>query len=222
MTVAPIQFAPLPTAYSSFDFSPLAKLGEQMAPKNDGLAGLGQRAAPADPSAPAPPNAGAVPYVTPSGAPSANAGGGSNVQSWYDFARRPLDQGGLGLTHEQAVGKVANLQAESGAGIPAWGPTGDANTAWGAAQWRGDRLTGLQKFAADRGLDYRTTEAQQAFMRDEYLGPERAAYTALTSARTPQEAATAVNRYYERSADTSGRRERNAALLATQLGSGNQ
>jgi hypothetical protein len=141
------------------------------------------------------------------------------VQSWYDFARKPLEAGGLGLTHEQAAGKVANLQAESGQNIPSWGPTGDKGTAWGAAQWRNDRLGNLQKFAAERGLDYRSTEAQQGFMRQEYLGSENRAYKALTSARTPQEAARAVDRFYERSSGaTTGAREDNAARLARLLG----
>ena len=72
---------------------------------------------------------------------SSGAGGygggavGGNVQSWYDFARKPLDQGGLGLTHEQAAGKVANLQAESGKNIAPWGVTGDN----GATAWSGRR-----------------------------------------------------------------------------------
>jgi hypothetical protein len=154
----------------------------------------------------------AIPYSSGSGA------GGANVQSWYDFARKPLDQGGLGLTAEQAAGKIANLQAESGKNIAPWGVTGDNGTAFGAAQWRGDRFSALQKYAADRGLDYRSTAAQQGFMRQEYLGPERKAYDALTSARTPQAAATAVNNFYERSADRTGGREANALRLFNQFG----
>jgi hypothetical protein len=156
--------------------------------------------------------AAAVPYTSSGGA------GGDNVKSWYDFARKPLDQGGLGLTHEQAAGKVANLQAESGKNIAPWGVTGDNGTAFGAAQWRNDRFANLQKFAADRGLDYRSTAAQQAFMRHEYLGSENRAYKALTAAQTPGQAATAINRYYERSADNTGGRESNAERLARTLG----
>ena len=140
------------------------------------------------------------------------------MQSWYDFARKPLDQGGLGLSAEQAAGKVANLQAESGKNIAPWGVTGDNGTAFGAAQWRGDRFNALQKYAADHGLDYRSTQAQQGFMRQEYLGPERKAYDALLAARTPQASATAVNRFYERSADNTGGREANALRLFNQFG----
>jgi hypothetical protein len=226
MAVAPLNFDANPQAFSAFDFTPLAKLGQVFAPKqNDTLASLGDRygAPPGEPPAPGMPRQPAVPYSSAgTGDYGSGGAGGSNVQSWYDFARKPLDQGGLGLTHEQAVGKVANLQAESGRDIKPWGVTGDAGTAFGAAQWRGDRFNNLQKFASDRGLDYRTTDAQQAFMRQEYLTSERSAYDALLSARTPQEAATAVNKYYERSADTTGGREARAARLATQLLPGGQ
>ena len=145
-----------------------------------------------------------------------------NAKSWFNFATRPVADGGLGLSQAQAAGKVANLQAESGANITPWGVAGDQGTAQGSAQWRGDRLRNLVEFSKANGMDYRTTEAQQAFMRHEYLGDPNAgagggsegkAYAALSATRSPQEAATAVNRYYERSADKSGRREAGAARL---------
>jgi hypothetical protein len=212
MAIAPLNLAPIAPAANAFDFSPLARLG-QVAPQNNTLASLGQQS----PQTPFPAG-GAAPV------PYAPSGGGQNVQSWYDFAIKPVDQGGLGLSPVQATGAVGNLQAESGANIPSWGPTGDAGTAHGAAQWRLDRLANLQKYAADRGLDYRSTEAQQGFMREEYLGSERPAYDRLLAAKTPQEAAGIVNQYYERSADKSGTREANAARLARRFGllTGNQ
>ena len=215
--VNPISFDQSPTALSAFDFAPLAKLGEQMKAQRDkeqmmSLAAL----------APAPDASGAAPSVFDRGSgvsyASSGGSGGENVKSWYDFARKPLDQGGLGLSPEQAAGKVANLQAESGKNIAPWGVTGDNGTAFGAAQWRGDRFNALQKYAADRGLDYRSTQAQQGFMRQEYLGPERKAYDALLAAKTPQASATAVNKYYERSADNTGGREANALRLYHMFG----
>lgn len=245
-----------PVSYGSIsslaDFSPLAKIGEILQKQREEdeaarlIAGLGQPQQQQQsggffsdlgrqfgltaPQA-AQPQTAAAPQAVPrfSNAEDLAANRGPNIQSWYEFARRPADQGGLGLSHEQAVGKVSNLQAESGAGIPAWGPTGDRGTAHGAAQWRLDRFANLQKFAQDRGLDYRDTATQQAFMRHEYLGSpdqgpgggsERSAYDRLAAAQTPQEAATAVNRYYERSADRTGGREANAARLAGTLGGG--
>jgi len=208
MAIAPLVVAPTAPAANAFDFSPLAKLGQQY-PQPQTLANLGQQL-PQD-ATPFPAGGAApVPYT--------GSGGGQNVQSWYDFAIRPVDQGGLGLSQAQAAGAVGNLQAESGANIPSWGPTGDAGSAHGAAQWRLDRFANLQKYAADHGLDYRSTEAQQGFMRQEYLGSERGAYDRLIAAKTPQEAAGVVNRFYERSADTSGTREANAARLARRFG----
>ena len=211
MPITPLNLVPTPEADNAFDFSPLARLGQVSQPDTS-LAAVGNRAS----SSPDVWQGGAAPV--PYSGSGAGSGGGPNVQSWYDFTTRPVDQGGLGLTHAQAVGQIANLQAESGPSIPSWGPTGDQGSAHGAAQWRLDRFNNLQQFAADRGLDYRSTEAQQAFMRHEYLGSERAAYDRLTAAQTPQQAAGVVNRYYERSADTSGRREANALRLFKQLG----
>lgn len=135
-----------------------------------------------------------------------------------DFAQRSRDGGGLGLAPHQASGLVGNLMQESGGGLRPWGPAGDNGTAWGTAQWRGDRLSGLQKYAADNGLDHRSVEAQQGWMRHEFDTSENPAYNALIAAKTPEEAATAVNRRYERSADNSGQREANARQLMLQFG----
>jgi hypothetical protein len=136
-----------------------------------------------------------------------------NTQSWMDFAQRSRDDGGLGLQPHQAAGVVGNLQNESGTGIPSWGPTGDNGTAWGSAQWRGDRLQALKDHADDNELDYRTPEAQQSFMRKEFDGSENKAYRAIQASTTPEDAATAMNTAYERSADRSGRREAAARSL---------
>lgn len=136
-----------------------------------------------------------------------------NTDSWMGFAQRSRDDGGLGLAPHQAAGLVGNLQNESGSSIPAWGPTGDNGSAWGTAQWRGDRLDNLKSYAADNGLDHRSVEAQQAFMRHEFDTTENSSYKALQAAQTPEAAATAVNTQYERSADRSGNRERAARAL---------
>ncbi|MGY3589370.1 phage tail tip lysozyme [Bradyrhizobium sp. USDA 4350] len=141
------------------------------------------------------------------------------TSSWFNFAQQPVDQGGLGLAPHQAAGLVGNLVHESGQDLTPWGPTGDNGTAWGTAQWRGDRLDALKSMYPD---SYQTTEAQQAFLRHEMMGSENKAYKALIAAKTPEEAATAVNHLYERSADTTGNRERSARQLMTQFGGGDQ
>jgi hypothetical protein len=146
-------------------------------------------------------------------------GSPNRTGAWLNFAQRSRDEGGLGLAPHQAAGLVGNLVNESGQDLNPWGPSGDNGTAWGTAQWRGDRLAGLQDYARKNGLDHRSMEAQQGWMRQEFDGPEAKAYAALTAATTPEEAASAVNQHYERSADTSGNRERAARELMTQFGS---
>jgi hypothetical protein len=142
-------------------------------------------------------------------------GNSSLVGSWLNFAQQPADQGGLGLAPHQAAGLVGNLVHESGQGLQPWGPSGDNGTAWGTAQWRGDRLASLKQMFPDT---YQTPEAQMQFMRHEMMGPENKAYKALMAAGSPEDAATAVNQMYERSADTTGNREKAARQLMGQFG----
>lgn len=153
----------------------------------------------------------------PAAAGTSISGLSPNAAAWHAFAVKPADQGGLGLQSHQAAGLVGNLQQESTPNIKPWGVVGDAGTAFGAAQWRNERFNNLKQFAAANGMDYRTTEAQQAFMRHEMMGSglygggsEAGAYQNLLAAKDPRGAATAFNRTYERSADRSGRREINA------------
>lgn len=145
-------------------------------------------------------------------------GPSSNATAWLNFAQLPREQGGLGLQTHQAAGLVGNLVRESGPDLNPWGPSGDNGTAWGTAQWRGPRLQGLQDYARSKGIDYKSMEAQQGFMRHEMDGPENRAYQHLVSAKTPEEAASAVNKFYERSADQSGRREQAAREMMMQFG----
>jgi len=142
-------------------------------------------------------------------------GSDDNTGSWYAFAQRPQEQGGLGLAPHQAAGVVGNLMQESGGGIPSWGPTGDNGSAWGAAQWRNDRLDGLKQFAKDNGLDHKSTEAQQKWMKHELETTHSDAYDALKAAKSPEQAANVFNRQYEISADRSGSRAANARAVFT-------
>jgi len=184
-------------------------------------------------SAPAPAGSTYTPYTPPSTAapaspattgPRSDATDGTsvsgvhpNVASWHDFATRPYEQGGLGVAPHQAAGILGNLQAESTSKILPTGVVGDAGTAFGAAQWRGDRYANLQNFAKSNGMDPMTTEAQQAFMRHELRGSgpygggsEAKAFNALSGAQDPRSAAAAFDQSYERS-DGSARGRRMAA-----------
>lgn len=143
-------------------------------------------------------------------------GSSSRASSWLNWAQQPREAGGLGLAPHQAAGIVGNLVNESGQDLNPWGPTGDNGTAWGTAQWRGDRLARLKQIP-----NYQTVEGQQAFMRQELDGSENKAYQALQAAKTPEEAAHAWDSLYERSdGSTRGARMASARALMDQFGGG--
>jgi hypothetical protein len=142
-------------------------------------------------------------------------GSPNRATQWLTWAQQPREAGGLGLAPHQAAGVVGNLVKESGDDLPSWGPTGDNRTAWGTAQWRNERLDALKQMYPD---SYQTVESQQAFMRHELDTSHNKAYQALQAAKTPEEAATAFNRFYEVSADRTGGREAAARQLMSQFG----
>ncbi len=141
-------------------------------------------------------------------------GSPNRSSSWLNWAQAPREQGGLGLAPHQAAGIVGNLVHESGQDLNPWGPTGDNGTAWGTAQWRGDRLARLKQRP-----DYQTMEGQQAHMREELDTTESKAYRALQAAKTPEEAAHAWDALYERSdGSTREKRMQSARALMAQFG----
>jgi hypothetical protein len=141
-------------------------------------------------------------------------GSPNRATQWLTWAQQPREAGGLGLAPHQAAGIVGNLVHESGQDLSPWGPTGDNGTAWGTAQWRGDRLARLKARP-----DYQTVEGQQAFMREELDGSENKAYRALQAAKTPEEAAHAWDALYERSdGATRSQRMASARQLMAQFG----
>jgi hypothetical protein len=94
-----------------------------------------------------------------------------------------------GYSPPQAAGIVGNLVQESG--VNPNGPRGDNGTAAGIAQWRGDRLANLQRFAASAGADPKDLLTQLEFVHRELGGPERSAYTSLKASDTAPAAARA-------------------------------
>lgn len=102
-----------------------------------------------------------------------------------------------GYTKEQAAGIVGNLIAESD--LRPSGAVGDNGTAFGIAQWRGERLTRLKRFAASQGKDWQDYGTQLAFVDMELQNHETSAYKALKNAKTVDEA-TAAFIGYERPA----------------------
>jgi len=104
---------------------------------------------------------------------------------------------GKGYTKEQAAGIVGNLIQESG--LRPSGAVGDNGTAFGIAQWRGERLTRLKRFANANGKHWEDFETQLAFVDMELQSHETDAYRNLKAARTVDEA-TAAFIGYERPA----------------------
>lgn len=98
-----------------------------------------------------------------------------------------------GYTKEQAAGIVGNLIAESKLD-PNVAP-GDNGTAHGIAQWRGERLTRLQRFANSQGKDWKDFGTQLAFVDMELKNHETGAYAALKNAKTVDEATAAFIGY---------------------------
>lgn len=99
-----------------------------------------------------------------------------------------------GYTREQAIGLVANLQAESGLNHKA---VGDNGQAYGIGQWHPNRQADFKKAF---GLDIRdsTYDQQLQFVAWELMNTESTARKKLLETKTPQDAAKAGRKYYER------------------------
>jgi hypothetical protein len=69
-----------------------------------------------------------------------------------------------GVKPNVAAGIVGNLYKESGLNPMA---VGDKGTAFGVAQWRGDRLSNLKKYASSKGRSYTDLNTQLDFILDE-------------------------------------------------------
>lgn len=108
---------------------------------------------------------------------------------------------GQGWSRAQAIGIVANLDAESNMdhNISQIG----GGPGYGLAQWEGPRQA---SFASWAGHDIRqsTFEEQLRFIQWELTHTESAAGARLREADDPRSAAEIVTRYYERPADTDG------------------
>jgi hypothetical protein len=100
-----------------------------------------------------------------------------------------------GFAPHQAAGILGNLAQESGLNPNA---VGDGGAAYGLAQWRGPRRTALINYARQNRRNPNAMDTQLDFLVDELQGTEKRALDSLVSAKTPQEAAIAFSRDYER------------------------
>ncbi|MCJ2051206.1 phage tail tip lysozyme [Methylobacterium sp. J-070] len=133
------------------------------------------------------------------------AAGRQNVASWMEFFRKPVDQGGMGYTDEQARGQVAMMQGESGLNLNP-GAMGDKDArgvphAFGTVQWSdakgNDRFPRLRALATEMGKDWRDRSVQQEMYRREMLGRYRGAYNRVRGAQTGEQSLWAGIQSYE-------------------------
>ncbi|QIG71817.1 putative tail protein [Rhizobium phage RHph_TM40] len=140
------------------------------------------------------------------------SGANDNVKSWYDFLTKPVSQGGLGRTPEQARGEIASMRGESGSGLnsAAYNANDVDGESGGTAQWHDSsrngstRFTDLKKFAASQGKDWTDVGVQQQYYRQEMLGSESRANAKIMSATTAAEAMSAHISGFERPQNPSG------------------
>lgn len=102
-----------------------------------------------------------------------------------------------GMPPHIAAGFVGNLMVESRASIDPHA-VGDGGSAIGIAQWN-DRRPALIEFARKRGKDWQDLDTQIDFILHELETTEGRAKEQIWATTTPQDAALAVSRYYERS-----------------------
>lgn len=95
-----------------------------------------------------------------------------------------------GYAPHQAAAVVGNLAAESN--VQPEGVVGDNGTAFGVAQWRGDRFANLQRFAQQNGQDWRSLDAQLGFLDHELRTTEKGAGDMLFTSPDVRSATRAV------------------------------
>lgn len=129
-----------------------------------------------------------------------------NVEAAYRFLRRK------GLGSVQAAGIIGSMQGESGKNLDpgAVNPNGGAT---GIAQWLGGRKTAA--------VMTKQLKPQLEHLWHELQGPERGALGPLKAAKTPEQAAIAWQKYFERGAPFEQKynmRASNARQVFKQLG----
>ena len=117
-----------------------------------------------------------------------------------------------GFTSQQAAGWVGNFAVEVGVSLDpdTLNPNDNGKPSYGLAQWRDTRYDDLRTYASYTRSNYRTMETQLGFLLQELASTERSAASRIRSTRTVEDAARAVDIYFERSDGTA--RERRVQL----------
>lgn len=106
-----------------------------------------------------------------------------------------------GWKPHQAAAIVGRLQQESGLNPDA---VGDNGTAFGLAQWRGERNVRRLRFHRERGNDPKDVFAELDFVDWEMRNYEKEAFQTISAARTVQEAAKGMMAYERPKGFTAG------------------
>ena len=112
-----------------------------------------------------------------------------------------------GLTTSQSAGIAGNLASESNLSTSA---IGDNGTSYGLAQWHSARWTSLKNWCAKNNLDPASVRGQLEYLWWELKNTESAAYTKLIQQNDPVSAARTFAKYFERPAEISANRMKNA------------
>lgn len=119
------------------------------------------------------------------------------AESRAAYARQKYEK--MGYSPHAAQGIVDNLMHESGLDTKV---VGDKGTAFGVAQWRGDRFANLKTFAKQTGRDWRDLDTQLEFVDHEMKNGldegAKVAYAKLQQAQDPDSAYNAFVEHYER------------------------
>ena len=102
----------------------------------------------------------------------------ASLQEREDLIYRFLTEE-LGLDRPAACGVLGNMYCESSLDPTASCVDVNGKISYGLCQWNGGRYQALQDYCAPRGLDYRSTEGQLAFLRYELENSEKGALAAI-------------------------------------------
>lgn len=108
-----------------------------------------------------------------------------------------------GLTREQAAGIAGNINVESNFNPKA---LGDNGTSFGIAQWHKGRWDKLKKWSKDNGVSPESFDSQLKFLWWELNNSENKALSELRKTETPEDAAFAFAKYYERPSEIAQKR----------------
>lgn len=115
-----------------------------------------------------------------------------------------------GIPPAIASGILGNMQTESSFKTNAYNK---GEGAIGLCQWEGGRRTNLENFAKQEGKPVTDWHVQVDFMMHELKGSESGAWSKIQQTSTPEDAARAFDKYYERSSGAA--REQRAGNAAS-------